>query len=123
MDPKYALPSSQDLQFISSQPNSNEHIPTRETESVSAVQNIWHILRNQKNHCSVCTRPPLDPSISQINLVHTLPSYFICLLILSSTLTLHFPSTVSSSNDSAKILNALFHFLQACYVSSPSHPP
>jgi len=45
--------------------------------SVSAVQNIWHILCDPKNHRCVCTRPPQDPSISQISLVHTLPSYFI----------------------------------------------
>ena len=44
--------------YLHNQTNSYEHIPIQETESFSAAQNIWHILRDPCV-CLYDAAPPL----------------------------------------------------------------
>jgi hypothetical protein len=47
-----------------------------EADSCSATQEISKILRNPKVHYGVHKSPPLLHILSEINAIHTLPSYF-----------------------------------------------
>jgi len=48
-----------------------------EAESLPAGQEIPSLLWNPKANCRVHNRPPLDPTLSQVNAVHTLTPYFL----------------------------------------------
>jgi hypothetical protein len=59
--------------------NTNKHLlkelsPSWEAANCAATQELPSILRNPKIHHRVHKSPPLDPSLIQIDLVHTMPS-------------------------------------------------
>jgi hypothetical protein len=56
--------------------NSMQHSPPWEANSHSASQNILRLLWNLKVHCHVHNSLPLFPTLSQMNPVHTFPTYF-----------------------------------------------
>jgi hypothetical protein len=66
-----------------------------EAASRSATEEFSNILWNPKGHYRVNRNHPLDPILSQINLVHTTQSYLRSTLILSSHLRIDFPSGLS----------------------------
>jgi hypothetical protein len=78
-------------------------------------------LLNLKAHYRVQKITPLDPTLSQMNQVHTLPSYSIRpVLILSSHPLLRLPNGIIFQDLSIK--NTHIASTYACYTSRPSHP-
>jgi hypothetical protein len=99
--------------------NSTELSPAWEAASRSATKEFPNILLNLKAQYRVHKRPSLVPTLSQINPVHTTPSYLRSILILFSHLCLGLPSGFFSF--------WLSHYMhcpspQACYMSCPYHP-
>jgi hypothetical protein len=71
--------------------------PVWEAASRSATKEFPNISRNPTVQYRVHKRPPLVPTLSQINPVHTTPSYLRSILILSSHLRLGLPSDLFPS--------------------------
>jgi hypothetical protein len=66
--------------------------PSRESVSCAATQELPRILWNPKVHYHVCKSPPLIPTLSQINPVHTTSSYLSKIYFI----TIHTPPSWSS---------------------------
>jgi hypothetical protein len=66
--------------------NSIELSLSWETNIRSAAQEFRNILCNPNVHCPIHKSLPLVPVVNQINSVHTTPSYYSRILILSSDL-------------------------------------
>jgi hypothetical protein len=78
--------------------------PSSEAANCAATQELPNILWNPKVHYLVHKSPPLVPTLSQIGSVHTIPSYPISALTLSTHLRLVLPSTVLSEPALYKLL-------------------
>jgi hypothetical protein len=66
--------------------------PSWEAANFATTQELPSILWNPKFHHRVQKGPPLVPNLSQIDPVHTIPSYLRSILILSTHLRLSLPS-------------------------------
>jgi hypothetical protein len=78
-----------------------------EAANYAATQELPSILRSQKVHYRVHKRPPLVPIVSQIDSVHTIPSYLRSILILSNHIRLGLPSGLFPSGFPTNILYTL----------------
>jgi hypothetical protein len=87
---------------------------------VRLFKNFPAILLNPKVHYRFHKDPPLVPILSQINPVHTTPSYLRSILILFSHLCLGLPSGLFPSGFPN---NMHASSPQSCYMPCPSHPP
>jgi hypothetical protein len=88
--------------------------PSWEAASCAATQELSSILWNPKFHYHVHKSPPLIPILSQINPIHTIPSYLRSILILSTQLRLGLPSGLFPSGIPTNILYAfLFSHIRA----------
>jgi hypothetical protein len=85
--------------------------PSWEATRCAATQEITNILWNPTVHYHFLKSPPLVPVHSQINPIHTTPSYLSPILILSTHLGLGLPCGLFPSGFPINIL----------YVSSPPH--
>jgi hypothetical protein len=85
-----------------------ELIPAWEAENCAATQELPSILWNPKLHYHVHKSPPIVPILSQINPVHTIPSYLRSILILSTHLRLGLPSGLFPSASPTNILYGFF---------------
>jgi hypothetical protein len=81
-----------------------EMSPSGEAASCRDTQEIPNILWNPKVRYRVHKSPPLVPILSQINTVHTAPSYLRPTLILSTYLCLGLPIGLFPSGFPTKIL-------------------
>jgi hypothetical protein len=93
--------------------------PSWEAVNCAATQEILSILWNPKVHYHVHKSPPLVPILSQIDPIHTIPSYLRSILILSTHLRLGLPSNLFPSGFRTDILYVLFfsHIRATC----PAH--
>jgi hypothetical protein len=80
--------------------------PSWEAANCAATQELPSILWNLKVHHRVHKSPPLVPILSQIDPVHTTPSYLRSILILSTYLRLGLPSGLFPSGFPTNILHA-----------------
>jgi hypothetical protein len=97
--------------------NSRELSPSWEVASCMATQELPDILWNLKVHYHDHKSPPLVPILSQINPVHTIPSYLRHTLILSTHLSLGLPNGLLPSSLPTNILYA-FLFSPMCARST-----
>jgi hypothetical protein len=93
--------------------------PSWEATSCAAIQELPSILRNPEVHYHVHKSPPLVRILSQINPIHTTPSYLRSILILSTHLCLGLPSGLFLSGFPTNILYA-FLFCPV-HASCPAH--
>jgi hypothetical protein len=94
--------------------NFMELSPSRETASCAVTQQLSNSLWNPKIHYRVNNSPPLVPILSQIDLVHTNPSYLRHNLLLFTHLHLGLPSGLFPSVFPTNILYAfLFSLIRA----------
>jgi hypothetical protein len=87
--------------------------PFWETANCAATQELLSILWNPKVHYRVHQSPPLAPILSNINPIHTIPSYRRSILILSTHLRFDLPSRLFPSGFPTNILYA-FLFSPIC---------
>ena len=97
-----------------------EQSPSWEANWFSASQGIQRILWKPKVHCRIHKRPPPDPILSQIALIHA-PIYHTrkSILILSSHLRLGLPSGLFPSGFSTK--NLYTPLLSPIRATCPAH--
>jgi hypothetical protein len=96
--------------------NSTDFSNSREATSCEANQEFPNISRNLKDYYSVNNSPPPVPILSQINPVHTTPSYLTSILILSFHLCLCLLSGLLPSGFRTKILYAWIFSLCVLYA-------
>jgi hypothetical protein len=95
-----------------------------EAANCVATQELPCILWNPKVHYRVHKSPPLVPILSQIDLVHTIPSYISkIILILAIHLRLGLPSGFFPTGFPTNILYAFLYEPHSCYMPCPSHSP
>jgi hypothetical protein len=86
--------------------------PSWEATNCAATQELPSILWNLKVHYRVHKSPPLVPILSQINRIHTIPSYLSkIILILSIYIRLGLPSSLLPSGFPTNILYAYCTFI------------
>jgi hypothetical protein len=83
--------------------------PSWEAASCAVTQEFQDILWNPKIHYRVHKSPPLDFILSQINPVHTTPSYLRSILIVSTHIRLGLPSGPFPYGFPTKILRRHHH--------------
>ena len=99
-----------------------EQSPSWEANRFSALEEIFHILRNPKVHYRVYNSPPSVPVMSQMNPVHAPPSHF--LMIHLNIRLLFTPGSFKWSlsfrlpHQNPAYKSPLSH---TCYVTHPSH--
>jgi hypothetical protein len=91
-----------------------------EAASCAATQESIRILWKPKANFRVHKSPPLAPILSQINPIHTNPSYL--LLRSISKLTLGLPSGLFPYTFPTNILHMIPLNPHSCYMPRPSHP-
>jgi hypothetical protein len=97
--------------------------PSWEAANCAATQELPSILWNLKVHYRVHKSPPLVPILSQINPVHTPPSYFskIHFIILPPTSrSFQWSLSFGLSHQNPIQIYLLPH---TCYMPCPFHPP
>jgi hypothetical protein len=97
--------------------------PSWESASCAAIQQFSNILRNPKVYYRAHNSLQLAPILSQINPVHTTPSYLRSILICSSHPRLGLPCDLFPSGFLTRIQYALLFLPPACYMPCPSYPP
>jgi hypothetical protein len=88
--------------------------PSWEAANCAVIQELPSVLRSPKVHYRVHKSPPLVPILSQINPIHTIPSYLSKIhsnIVHPPTYVLVFP-----------VVPFLLDFLPISYMHSSSHP-
>jgi hypothetical protein len=92
-----------------------------EAAKCAATQELPRILWNPKDHYRVHKSPTLVSILSQINPMHTIPSYLRCILILSIHLCLGLPTVLFPSGFPHQYPICIHLLPHSCYMPCPFH--
>jgi len=95
-----------------------------EVNTISASQEIPHLLFNPKVHYCVHNSPTLVTVVSQTNPAHTFPPYFLKIqsniIFLSTSIYTDWSLHLRLSEQNLACISYVSH---ACYIHNPSHSP